>query len=126
MLDVCISLLKDSVYLLVKSKEMKSENKMRVSILLGEMSSILEDTANKISKNEYPHFNCALMEKMSNHLHFQLKDFIPEVQLNELHKSLIEASMVEKQFVNREDGETIPSIFNAAATFKTFSLLLKI
>jgi hypothetical protein len=126
MLDVCISLLKDSVDLLVKSKEMKSENKMRVSILLGEMSSILEDTANKISKNEYPHFNCALMEKMSNHLHFQLKDFIPEVQLNELHKSLIEASMVEKQFVNREDGETIPSIFNAAATFKTFSLLLKI
>jgi hypothetical protein len=99
---------------------------MRVSILLGEMSSILEDTANKISKNEYPHFNCALMEKMSNHLHFQLKDFIPEVQLNELHKSLIEASMVEKQFANREDGETIPSIFNAAATFKTFSLLLKI
>jgi hypothetical protein len=126
MLDVCISLLKDSVDLLVKSKEMKSENKMRVSILLGEMSSILEDTANKISKNEYPHFNCALMEKMSNHLHFQLKDFIPEVHLNELHKSLIEASMVEKQFVNREDGETIPSIFNAAATFKTFSLLLKI
>jgi len=126
MLDVCISLLKDSVDLLVKSKEMKSENKMRVSILLGEMSSILEDTANKISKNEYPHFNCALMEKMSNHLHFQLKDFIPEVQLNELHKSLIEASMVEKQFANREDGETIPSIFNAAATFKTFSLLLKI
>jgi hypothetical protein len=126
MLDVCISLLKDSIDLLVKSKEIKSENKMRVSILLGEMSSILEDTANKISKNEYPHFNCALMEKMSNHLHFQLKDFIPEVQLNELHKSLIEASMVEKQFVNREDGETIPSIFNAAATFKTFSLLLKI
>jgi hypothetical protein len=126
MLDVCISLLKDSIDLLVKSKEIKSENKMRVSILLGEMSSILEDTANKISKNEYPHFNCALMEKMSNHLHFQLKDFIPEVQLNELHKSLIEASMVEKQFANREDGETIPSIFNAAATFKTFSLLLKI
>ena len=126
MLDVCISLLKDSIDLLVKSKEIKSENKMRVSILLGEMSSILEDTANKISKNEYPHFNCALMEKMSNHLHFQLKDFIPEVHLNELHKSLIEASMVEKQFANREDGETIPSIFNAAATFKTFSLLLKI
>ncbi len=126
MLDVCLSLLKDSVDLLVKSKEMKSENKMRVSILLGEMSSILEDTANKISKNEYPHFNCAIMEKMSNHLHFHLKDFIPENQLNELHKSLIEASQVEKQFATREDGKTISSLFNAAATFKTFSLLLKV
>jgi hypothetical protein len=126
MLDVCISLLKDSVDLLVKSKEMKSENKVRVSILLGEMSSILEDTANKISKNEYPHFNCAIMEKMSNHLHFHLKDYIPENQLNELHKSLIETSQVEKQFATREDNETISSLFNAAATFKTFSLLLKV
>ncbi len=126
MLDVCLSLLKDSVDLLIKSKEMKSENKMRVSILLGEMSSILEDTANKISKNEYPHFNCAIMEKMSNHLHFHLKDFIPENRLNELHKSLIEASQVEKQFATREDNETISSLFNAAATFKTFSLLLKV
>jgi hypothetical protein len=105
---------------------MQKETKFRVAILLEEISKILEDTAIKLSNNEYPHFNCTLMEKMSDHLNFYLTDFIPEKQLNELHDSLKKASQVEKQFAVRDEPSTIPSIYEAAANFKLFSLLLKV
>jgi len=126
MIDTCISLLKDVVDLVAKNKQMKKETKFRVGILLEEMSTILEDTANKLSENQYPNFNCALMDKMSDHLKFHLTDIVPKEQLKELHDSLKEASQVEKQFAIREEPQTIPSIYEAAATFKTFSLLLKV
>ena len=126
MIDTCIALLKDVIDIVIKNKQIEKENKLRVGILLEEMSKVLEDTAIKLSKNEYPHFNCALMDKMSDHLNFRLTDLIPEEQLKELHHSLKQASQVEKQFATREEPQTIPSIFKAAATFKTFSLLLKV
>jgi hypothetical protein len=126
MIDTCIGLLKDVIDLVVKNKQIEKENKFRVAILLEEMSKVLEDTATKLSKNEYPHFNCALMDKMSDHLNFRLTDFVPKEQLEELHNSLREASQVEKQFATREEPRTISSIYEAAATFKTFSLLLKV
>lgn len=126
MIDTCIGLLKDVIDLVVKNKQIEEENKFRVAILLEEMSKVLEDTAIKLSKNEYPYFNCALMDKMSDHLNFRLTDFVPEEQLKELHDSLKEASQVEKQFAIREEPQTIPSIYRAAATFKSFALLLKV
>jgi hypothetical protein len=126
MIDTCIGLLKDVIDLVVKNKQIEKENKFRVAIILEEMSKVLEDTAAKLSKNEYPHFNCALMDKMSDHLNFRLTNFVPKEQLEELHNSLREASQVEKQFATREEPRTISSIYEAAATFKTFSLLLKV
>jgi len=126
MIDTCIGLLKDVIDLVVKNKQIEKENKFRVAILLEEMSKVLEDTATKLSKNEYPHFNCALMDKMSDHLNFRLTNFVPKEQLEELHNSLRDASQVEKQFATREEPQTISSIYEAAATFKTFSLLLKV
>jgi hypothetical protein len=126
MLDTCIGILKNVIELLVENKIMMRENKVRVAVLLEEMSKILEDTAKKLSEGKYPHFNCSLMEKMSDHLNFYLTDFIPEKELNELHVSLKEASQVEKQFAVRDEPSTIPSIYDAAANFKAFSLLLKV
>jgi len=126
MIDTCIGLLKDVIDLVVKNKQIEKENKFRVAIILEEMSKVLEDTATKLSKNEYPHFNCALMDKMSDHLNFRLTNFVPKEQLEELHNSLRDASQVEKQFATREEPQTISSIYEAAATFKTFSLLLKV
>jgi hypothetical protein len=126
MLGTSIDLLKSVVDLVVKNKQMKKETKIRIAILLEEISNLLEDTANKLSNNEYPHFNCALMNKMSDHLYFHLTDYIPENQLKELHDSLRESSQVEKQFANRGEISTIPSIYEAAGNFKAFSLLLKV
>ena len=126
MFDLCVNLLKESINLVLKSKQIKTDTKLRISILLDEISNILLDTAKKLEKNEYPHFNCSLMEKMSDHLHFYLEDFLPENQLNELTCLLKESSQVEKQFAMREDPKTIKSLIDASAEFKSISLLLKV
>ena len=104
---------------------MNSNNRLRVSVLLDEVSKILEDTAVKLSKDEYPHMNCALMEKMTNHIKFFLDGKIPKPLLDELYLSLIESSKVESQFAQRHNEGVINSIYNASANFKSVSMLLK-
>lgn len=126
MLDLCVSLVKDAIELVIKSKQIRNDTKLRISVLLEEISKILSDTANKLEKDEYPHFNCSLMEKLSDHLHFHLTDTLPKKQLDELEQVLREASQVERQFATRKDPGTIPSIINASAEFKAVSLLLKV
>lgn len=126
MLSTAIELCKSTIDLFYKSKETRHDTKLRVGILLEEISKILTDTADKLSKDEYPHFNCALMEKMCDHLHFHMTGVISEEQLDELHLVLKEASQVEKQFALRYEPNTIPSIYKAAGEFKALGLLIKI
>lgn len=126
MLDLCINLVKDAISLVQKSKEIREDTKLRISILLETISNVLYDTAIKLEKDEYPHFNCSLMEKMSDHLHYHLTDTVPSEQLDHLHKVLKESSQVEKQFANRKEENVIISLFDASAEFKTISLLLKV
>jgi ACT domain-containing protein len=126
MLSTAIELCKSAIDIVFKNKEMRKDTKIRVGILLEEISKILTDTADKLSKDEYPHFNCALMEKMCDHLHFHITGVVPEEQLEELYNSLKEASQVEKQFAFRSEPNTIPSIYKAAGELKALGLLLKV
>lgn len=126
MLSTAIELCKSAVDLIFKNKEMRQDTKVRVAVLLEEISKLLVDTADKLSKDEYPHFNCALIDKMCDNLHFHITGFIPEEQLEELYESLKEASQVEKQFALRSDPNTIPSIYKAAGELKALGLLLKV
>lgn len=126
MLATAIELCKSALELVFKSKEMRSETKVRVGILLEEISKVLEDTANSLSKDVYPTFNCALMEKMCGHLHYHIKDIVPEDQLDKLYVALREASQVEKQFAIRHNPDVIPSIYEAAAEFKSLSLMMRV
>jgi len=126
MLSTAIELCKSVIDLFYKSKDIRQDTKLRVGVLLEEISKILIDTADKLSKDEYPHFNCGLMEKMCDHLHFHITGIIPEIQLNELYVALKEASQVEKQFSLRHEPNTISSIYKAAGEFKSLGLLIKI
>ena len=126
MLSTAIDLCKSAIDLFYKSKETRQDTKLRVGILLEQISKILQDTADKLSKDEYPYFNCALMEKMCDHLHFHITGVVPEEQLNELYEALKEASQVEKQFAVRHEPNTIPSIYEAAGEFKALGLLIKV
>jgi hypothetical protein len=126
MLSTAIELCSSAIDLFYKSKETNKDTKLRVGILLEEISKILQDTADKLSKDEYPHFNCFLMEKMCDHLHFRITGIVPKEQLNELYDALKEASQVEKQFSLRRDPNTIPEIYKAAAEFKSLSLMIKV
>lgn len=88
MLSLAIDVCKAVIDLITKNKEIKSEEKLKISEILEEISKVLLDTADKLSKDEYPHYNCAILEKLSEHLHFSLLDYIPQEQLDELYTSL--------------------------------------
>lgn len=126
MLEVCIGLLKDTIDFVIKKKEINEQKKMKVSLVLEELSDIVKNTADSLSKDEYPHFNCSLMEKMSDRLHFYLIDYVPTEQLDELHRLLKESSQIENQFALRKEENTIKKLYDASASLKSLSLLLKI
>lgn len=125
MLSVVIEICKNIIDFVKNEGDLRLEERLRISFVLEEISNILLDTAKKLRADEYPHFNCVLIEKMANDLHFYLIDQVKPEDLDSLHKVLIEASQVEKQFALRHEHETIPEIEKAAAEFKTMSLLMK-
>ena len=125
MISTVIDICKNIIDFAAKSKEIHEEKKEKISIILNEISSILEDTANKLKNDEYPHGNCVIMEKLSNELHSNLVDYFPEEDINDLHKVLIESSRVEREFADRKEPDTIPSILRASGEFKAMSILIK-
>ena len=56
---------KNVLQFILVNNEIKKEKKEKISETLVEISNILDYTAEKLSKDEYPHNNCALMEKLS-------------------------------------------------------------
>lgn len=126
MLSIAIDLCKNALEYIKTNKHAKLELKLRISVLLEEISKLLEDTASKLEKDEYPHFNCALLEKMTNHLHFHLIEHVPQDEVDNLRKVLLESTQIEKEFAKRKEPETIPQIKKAAGEFKAMSLIMKI
>jgi hypothetical protein len=126
MLSFVLDLCKYVIEQVTKNKEIKLETRLRISTILFEISSILQDTADKLKKDEYPHANCVAMTSLSNNLHFILIDLVDMDVLDKLHNLLIEASQVEKQFAIRKEPNTIPMIEEAAGEFKAMSLILKV
>jgi len=113
-LDICKSIIDFTL----RNSEIKEQEKEKISKLLLEISEILNDTADKLSKDEYPHNNCVVMERLSTELHGNLLEYLPKKDINVLRDSLIEASQIEKQFALRKEKDTIPSIERAAGEFK--------
>jgi hypothetical protein len=125
MLSVVIDICKNVLDFVIQNNTIKKNQKETISNILLEISNILEDTANKLSIGEYPHGNCVVMERLSNNLHFNLIDFVPQDDIDRLHENLIKSSNLEKEYANRENPETINSIKIAAGEFKSMSILIK-
>lgn len=126
MLSIAIDLCKNVLDFLKKEEDLRLEQKLRIASILQNISNILKDTAQKLRLGDYPHYNCVLMEKLSNELHLHLIDYVRVDELDNLHKVLIEASQVEKQFALREEPETIPEIEKAAAEFESLSMFIRL
>jgi len=126
MIETAIELCKNVVEYISKRKEIKQDSKLRISILLDEISNTLLDTATNFENDIYPIFNCGLLEKMINHLHFYLIDYLPQEQIDELRNSLLEATRVEQEFTKRHEPNTIPTLKKSAGELKAMSLLLKL
>jgi len=123
MFDIAKSFLQ---FILV-TKDIEKEKKQKISETLLEISLILDDTADKLLKDEYPHNNCVVMERLSTSLLDIVKDYLPEnISYESAHKVLLEASHLEKHYANRKDEITIPTIQKAAGEFKALSIMSKL
>jgi len=125
MFSTVIDICKSVIDLISKDNEIKLETRLRVSSILNEISNILQDTAEKLKKDEYPHSNCATMRSLSNNLHFILIDIVNMDILDNLHSLLVEASEIERHFATRKETNTISKIEEASGEFKAMSLILK-
>lgn len=126
MILTVVELFKNILDYIKDDQNIKLDNRLRISSVLQEISEILIDTANKLSKDEYPHYNCVLIERLSEQLHFHLIDFVKPLELDNLYNTLKEASQIEKLFAIRKEPHVIPEIEKAAAEFRAFALLMKI
>ena len=125
MFSIIIDICKSIIDLISKDNEVRLETRLRMSTILLEISQVLQDTADKLKKDEYPHSNCAVMERLSNNLHFILIDLVNMDVLDNLYELLVQSSQVEKQFATRNDPDTIPTIEKAAGEFRAMSMILR-
>lgn len=126
MFSLLIDLVKNVVEIAQKDRTTNILYKEKISEILNEISDVLVDTAEKLKRDEYPHMNCAILERLSSSLKFHAMDFIAPHQLEKLEICLTEASQVEKQFALRSEVDTIPAIEYAAGEFKAMAIIIKL
>ena len=124
MFSLVIDLVKNVVDVAIKNKTINMEHKEKMSEVLKEISNVLIDTAQKLKNDEYPHMNCAILERLSSNFQFYVSDLISINELNTLRTALLEASQIEKQFALRNEKETIPTIEKAAGEFRALSITI--
>lgn len=125
MFTTLIDLCKTVFEYLRNEGELRLETRLRVSGILEEISDILRDTAIKLKSDEYPHFNCVLLERLSDNLHFNLIEHIKAEQLDRLHSLLRESSQIEKLYHERHDPIVVREIEKTSAEFKALALMMK-
>jgi hypothetical protein len=107
-----------------ENEKSKKEDKERIGKILGEISDIILDTAVKLKKDEYPHNNCVVLERLSNNLHFSLIDYVEQDELDKLHQLLIESSNIEKLYAYRHNKDIIRDLMKISGEIKAMSILL--
>lgn len=123
MLDIAVNLCKNVVEFIITNKKLEEEKKKSLSEILNKISEVLENTAQSLKKDEYPHMNCALLDTLSNKLLSVISDYMTKEDAVRLSQVLKQASEIEKQFSIRNEPDTIPEIERSAGEFKAMSLL---
>jgi len=126
MLDTAVNLCKEICQVLDKKRMIKQDAKLRLSVVLDEISRIMDDTVEKLKSDKYPHGNCVILENLSENLHKHLSEYVKSDDLKKLDKSLSESLIVEKYYALRKDPNTISEIERASGEFKSLSLLMKL
>jgi hypothetical protein len=126
MIETAINLCKEICQFVDKQKILERESRMRISVVLDEISRIMDDTAIKLRLDEYPHGNCVILENLAENLKKHLSDSVNSDDLNKLETSLNTGLMVEKYYAMRKDTNVISEIERASGEFKSLSLLMKL
>lgn len=109
-----------------KFSEADRKRRDRLSVLFSDISYLLEDTAEQLSRDHFPYGSCAAMSQLASQLSEHVRGKIPEDQFETLQTKLFEATLIEKEYANRKDPRTISAMFEAAGYFKALSIMYKV
>ena len=124
-LATVIDLCKYGISLFKNNQSDSKEERLRISSVLNDIGSILNDTADKLSLDIYPSDNCIIMERLVSQLLPKILPYIEDEDAERLMGALNEVVYLEKLYVKRKEDDIIPSIKEASGEFKAMSLLLK-
>ena len=124
MFSLIIEILSKFVDIINENERISIQEKEKTSKILYEISEIILDTAVKLSRDEYPHNNCVVLERLSNNLHFNLLDYVDDKENDRLYDLLKDASSIEKLYAYRHNKDMINELMKISGEFRFASILL--
>lgn len=113
---------------LSKAEERRRE---RVSAWLQELGELIQDIADKIELNDYPHNTCAQMEIMVDHFPLIVDDLIHPEKLKTITKMLRACAQIEQLFgemssVNKKERDKmIITLLNASGKLQGLASIIR-
>lgn len=123
MLDIAVDLCKNVIEYIITNKKIEDDKKKLLSEILDKISEVLENTAQSLKIDEYPHMNCAILDTLSKKLLSVISIYMSKEDAIRLSEVLQKSSQIERQFSVRNEPDTIPEIERSAGEFKAMSLL---
>lgn len=123
MLDIAVDLCKNVIEYIITNKKIEDDKKKLLSEILDKISEVLENTAQSLKRDEYPHMNCAILDTLSKKLLSVISNYMSKEDAIRLSEVLQKSSQIERQFSVRNEPDTIPEIERSAGEFKAMSLL---
>jgi hypothetical protein len=87
---------------LSKAEERRRE---RVAAWIQELGEIIEDVANKLELNDYPHNTCAQMEIMVEHFPLIVGDLVHKKKIETIQEILRSSSQIEILFGEAQNAD---------------------
>lgn len=123
MLDIAVDLCKNVIEFIITNKKIEDDKKKSLSEILNNISEVLDNTAQSLKRDEYPHMNCVILDTLSKKLLEVISKYMSKEDTIRLSEILKQASEIEKQFSIRKEPNTIPELEKFAGEFKAMSLL---
>jgi len=87
---------------LSKAEERKRE---RVAAWIQELGEIIQDVADKLEINEYPHNTCAQMEIMIEHFPLVVGDLVHDTKIETIQTALKDSTKIEALFGEAQNAD---------------------
>lgn len=105
---------------------MKEEQKKKIGSKLFAIHDLLNQTADDLENNIYPHGNCEALRVVTEELKPLLEPHFDIEKVNEIYKMMMNASNVELDFAKRGEPQTIILLRRASGTFLGLSISYKL
>lgn len=101
----------------------EKEKRQRLARVCLSVSNLLNEAANDLNNDEYPHGKCSSMHTLCDSMYEVLKDLTTKEKCDELMSIMRNASNLEVEFARRNDPDTAIQLQIAAGAFYSIYLI---